>query len=540
VSADWEAPVRARLRGKRVEAYEDLADAHLALGRPRDASASAELALEIDRTRESAYRRLMTAHYAAGEQDAALAAYERCRRVLADELGVDPLPETMTLHERILRRVPIAVSSARATERVRGLPFVAREAERIALEAAIARAAQERLLVLVVGEAGAGKTRLVREAVTRRSDIAVLATRCYEREGELPFQPIRDALGDRAPQARIDVAPDEGRRALIEAYANAVLAAAEGRPLVWTIDDVQWADGSTLDVLHFVLRRSADARIAVVAAGRHDELPPEHYVTRLLTDLRREGRGERIALVPLAADDVVALARATGLSSDRAVAIHARSGGNAFFVTELLMALRRGSTSLPETARDAVLARTHVLPADAREVLNAAAVLGGRFQASEVAGVSGLELDSAVRALGLLETHDLVRPITPAEHEIVHDLVRESVYEDIPAAVRGELHRRAIDAVAAARGEPAASLICYHAEIASDADCAFACATMAGERALADFAGNEAIASFDRALRQPSDVASRQRCLTLRAEAKRRLGLLDDAKADVAAAAALG
>jgi DNA-binding SARP family transcriptional activator len=538
-SAEWEA-LRTRLRRKRVEAYEDLADAHLSLGRPRDASASAERAVEIDPTRESAYRRLMTAHYAAGEQDAALAAYERCRNILADELGVNPLPETMTLHERILQRVPIAVRSASATNAVPGLPFVGREAERIALEAAIARAAQDRVLVLVVGEAGAGKTRLVTESVARRSDIAVLATRCYERERELPFQPIREVLGDRAPEPRTDAAADEARRSLIEAYAAAVLAAADGRPLVWTIDDVQWADVSTLDVLHFVLRRSTGAHVAVVAAGRQDELPPEHSVMRLLMDLRREGHGERIALMPLAADDVVALARATGMSSERAVAVHSRSGGNAFFVTELLMALRRGSTSLPETARDAVLARTHVLPEEAREALRAAAVLGGRFQAIEVAAVSRLDTDAVARALGALEAHDLVRPIARAEFELVHDLVRDSVYGDIPAAVRAELHRRAIEALMVARGESAASLICYHAELAGDAECAFGCAVKAGEHALADFAGNEAIASFDRALRQPSDAASRQRCLTLRAEAKRRLGLLDAADADIAAAAALG
>src|SRR5260370_14057316 len=91
-SADWAEPLRVRLRAKRVDALDDLADAFLAPGRQRDAAATAERAIELERTRESAYRRLMTARYTAGEQDAALAAYERCRHALSAELRVHPLP----------------------------------------------------------------------------------------------------------------------------------------------------------------------------------------------------------------------------------------------------------------------------------------------------------------------------------------------------------------------------------------------------------------------------------------------------------------
>ena len=541
LSVDWEEPLRARLRGRRVAALEDLVDAYLSLGRPRDASATAERALEIDRTRESAYRRLMTAHYAAGEQDAALAAYERCRRALSEELGVDPLPETMSLHERILRRAPIAVSDLHPSSPApAGLRFVARAAERIAAEATVARAAQECVFMLVVGEPGAGKTRFAHEVLGQRTDVALLATRCYELERDLPFSPLREALGDRTPASRTDLPPDEGRAALIQAYAHAVLATAQGRPLVWSIDDVQWADRSTLDVLHFVARRAQGARVAIVAIGREDELQPDHPIVRLAIDMRREGRAERVALMPLEPADVLTLARASGISAERAASVHARSGGNAFFATELIAALRRGSTSLPETARDAILARTHALSANGRAAIQAAAVLGGRFRPREVAGIAQLDDDAAARALGELEGHDLLRPLNPAEYELAHELVREAVYGDIPQAMRTEMHARAIDVISETRGWDGASLVCYHAELAQNAECAFACAAHVGERALADNAGNEALASFDRALSQPSDPESRRRCLTLRAEAKRRLGMLEDAAADLTAAAALG
>ncbi len=539
--AEWAAPLRVRLRARRIEALEDLADALVALGRAREAIGVTQRAVEVEPTRESAYRRLMTAHYAAGEQDAALAAYERCRRVLSEELGVDPLPETMSLHERILRRAPIAIPGSRVTDRAHlGSPFVGRIAERIAAEAAIARVAHESVLVLVVGEPGAGKTRLASEVLRDRDDVAVLRTRCYELERDLPYRPLRDALGDRAPSPRTDVTPDEGRAALIEGYARAILAAAHGRPLVWSIDDVQWADRSTLDVLHFVARRAPDAHVAIVAIGRVDELPPEHPLVRLATDMRREGKGERIALMPLGPADVAALAVASGIPAERAVTVHQRSGGNAFFATELIAALRRGSTSLPETARDAILARTHSLSAGARAAIEAASVLGGRFQPREVAGVAQLDEDASARALGELEGHDLLRPLSPTEHELAHDIVREAVYGDIAATLRTAMHARAIEVISETRGWDGASLVCYHAELAANAECAFACAAHIGEQALADHAGREAVANFDRALRQPSDPESRKRCLTLRAEAKRRLGLLQDADDDLAAAASLG
>jgi len=520
----------------RAEVADDLADAYLALGRPRDAAAVAERALELEPTRESAYRRLMSARYASGEQDAALAAYERCRRALSDELGVDPLPETMTLHERILRREPIAISGARATKRQRlELPFVARGPERIALAATIARSSEECVLALVLGEPGAGKTRLVEEALRARTDVVVLQTRCYELERDVAFAPLRGSLPGQV------TAPDQaGRGELVARYAEAVLTHAHGRPLVWSIDDVQWADHSTIEVLHHLARRAPGARLAVIATGRAEELRAEHPFMRLLTDLRRDGRAERLALMPLTLDDVTSLLRASGTTAQRARMIHERSGGNAFFASELIGAARRGDVALPETARDAVLARTHVLGPETRAAIEAAAVLGGRFQLREIADVAAIDRDAAARAVGDLEAHEFARPRGATEYAVVHDLVREAVYDDIPTAVRRELHGRAIGAVDGARGADGASLICYHAELAGDRECAFACALQEGERALAAHASREAVANLDRALAQADDVDAKRRCLTLRAQAKRELGLVDAAEADAAAAATLG
>lgn len=533
--AEWIDGGRQRLRSLRSDVFDELADAYVALARPREAADVAERAISLEPTRESAYRRLMTARYAAGEQDAALAAYARCRQVLSDELGVDPLPETMRLHERIVRGEPIAVPGTHGSARTHRA-FVARDPDRITLDATIARAASECVFALVLGEPGAGKTRLVDEVLRARSDVTVVATRCFALERDMPFQPLREALGDRAPSAE----SAEARGDLVARYARTLISEAHGRPLVWSIDDIQWADVSTIAVFHHVALRMPTAQVAIVATGRSEDLPPEHPVIATLTELRRQQRGERLALAPLSLEDVTALARAHHVGTEQARSIYTRSGGNAFFATELLALARRGDRSLPPTARDAVLARSHLLSADAQAALRAAAVLGGRFQAREVAEIASLEADPAARALGELETHELLAaPATP-EFVLAHDLVREAVYDDIPAAVRSHLHGRAINAVDGARGAAGASLICYHAELAGDRECAFACALSEGERALAAHAGAEALANLDRALLHANELDATRRCLSLRAEAKRVLGLLAEAEADQAAAAALG
>ena len=137
---EWAVGPRGRLRERHLAAREDQADALTIGGRARDAISLLERVLEGDRCREGAYRRLMLAHYLAGEQGGALRAYERCRSVLEDELGVDPLPETMALHERILRREVAAPKPARTeTCAPAGLPFVGRAAERALIDAALTR-----------------------------------------------------------------------------------------------------------------------------------------------------------------------------------------------------------------------------------------------------------------------------------------------------------------------------------------------------------------------------------------------------------------
>ena len=353
--AEWIDGGRQRLRSLRSDVFDELADAYVALARPREAADVAERAISLEPTRESAYRRLMTARYAAGEQDAALAAYARCRQVLSDELGVDPLPETMRLHERIVRGEPIAVPGKHGSARTHRA-FVARDPDRITLDATIARAASECVFALVLGEPGAGKTRLVDEVLRARSDVTVVTTRCFALERDMPFQPLREALGDRAPSAESAGA----RGDLVARYARALISEAHGRPLVWSIDDIQWADVSTVAVFHHVALRMPTAQVAIVATGRSEDLPPEHPVIGTLTELRRQQRGDRLALAPLSLEDVTALARAHHVGIEQARSIYTRSGGNAFFATELLALARRGDRSLPPTARDAALARSHL------------------------------------------------------------------------------------------------------------------------------------------------------------------------------------
>jgi DNA-binding SARP family transcriptional activator len=558
----WAVGRRERLRERRRSALEDLGESLVGLGRPREAIAPLEQIIADDPLREGAYRGLMRAHYAAGEQSEALRAYERCRRALDEELGVDPLPETMSLHERILRREPLSFTAVAATAREE-LPFVGRAHERAAADEAITRARGGATLIAIVAEAGGGKSRFVREVLALRTDVAMLGCRCYEVERDVPFRPLVAALTDRlrssgdtdgllralgplAPwaaevidalrEARPDLAhPPEtpapqSRARIVEALARAIVSLARGRTLVLTLDDAQWADGSTLDVVHHLLRRMPEAPVMLLATARTEDLGGEHPLARLIVDMEREGHALRVALPPFTREEIERLLRATGVGHEHAGEIERRSAGNPFFVSELV----RAPSATPATVQDAIVGRVAVLPPGARDLLQAAAVLGSRCTLDVAAAVAGRTPADAAGEIDTLVARHLLRALEGGlELAFAHDIVRESVYAALPPGRRLALHRSAASALESV--DPAE--VGYHAERAGDAPRAFRFGLRAGEQALRAHALREALAHLDRAVRAADDptidAGDRRRCIALRAEVRHELGRSDEARADL-------
>ncbi|MFI5325865.1 MAG: AAA family ATPase [Candidatus Rokuibacteriota bacterium] len=343
-------------------------------------------------------------------------------------------------------------------------------------------------LVLLGGEAGVGKTSLVRH-FTRSlpPKVRSLWGACDPLSLPRPLGPL------------VDVAPDLGESfaRLLDLGAPrarlfaAVLDSLQVAMHVLVFEDVHWADDATLDLLRYLGRRLDTTRSLLIATYRDDEVGPKHPLRVVLGDLATSACVRRLLLEPLTADGVRLLAGSSGID---AADLHRRTGGNPFFVTEVLAA---GGASLPPTLRDAVLARAARLGPPARHALEAAAVLGARFDPlllHEVAAADDAALEECL-ASGTLRRDG-------AAVAFRHELAREAVLGSILPARAKALHQEAL----AARRRKAGSrddlaTLAHHAEAAGDRGAVLELAPAAARRAAALRSHREAAAQYGRALR---------------------------------------
>jgi predicted ATPase len=343
--------------------------------------------------------------------------------------------------------------------------LVGRATELAAIDEARARAAAgEPAVVLLAGEAGIGKTRLAAEAAGHAEAAGSLVLRgaCVELGGEgLPFAPIVDALRalvqsvgperldsllgpSRADLARLLPQLDPVGQAqplesgttarLFDSILGLVGRLAAEQPLVLLIEDLHWADRSTLDLLAFLVRALRDERVLVLLTYRSDELHRRHPLRPLLAELDRLRRVQRCELRRFDRTDVAAqLAGILGERPNETLVerVFARSDGNAFLVEEVLDLARDGGADvLPESLRDVLLARTDRLSDATRHVLQVAAVGGRRVPHALLGAVAGLpdgELDAALREA--VERH--VMEVDGDGYAFRHALLRDAIYDDL-------------------------------------------------------------------------------------------------------------
>ncbi len=350
-------------------------------------------------------------------------------------------------------------------------------------------------VVFVAGEAGAGKTMLLREfcaALPREAD-AHWAT-CEALATPRPLGPLLDlatGLGDELmEQVAAGGAPHD--------VAASLLRQAEGRsPSVVVIEDVHWADEATLDVLRLVAGRAGGVPLLLLVSYRSDQVARTGPLRLLLGELPSTDAVARLEVPPLSADAVAALAEPVGVNP---VALFARTGGNAFFVTEALAA---ADAALPDTIRDAVLARSARLSPSARLLLDAVAVIPGRTEVWLLDALQTLPAGAVDECL-----HAGMLTADGAAIAFRHELARLAVEESLPPDRRVDLHRRALQALGAER-EPAR--LAHHAEGAGDAAAVLRFAVAAAEQASAFSAHREAAEQYARALRFAGDLAQPER-----------------------------
>jgi DNA-binding SARP family transcriptional activator/tetratricopeptide (TPR) repeat protein len=552
--ADWSESARRDADDLRRQAWHLLAMASLVTGDDQTARRMATAAVELDPFDEQAHRDLMRALVADGKTSAALDTYVALATRLREELGTDPDAETAALQLAILRNGALPGEAPERAPRPSSSAVLAgREREIAMLENAWASGGTGTpQLVMVAGEPGIGKTRLLFEAASlaERTGGLALATRCHPAERSLFLQPLVDLfapllmgmsgpriaelVGDSSeawaslvPELRdtlgvLEVpraAPDVERRRAYDAIAVCLRNLARKHPVLLAVDDLQDAGAATIDLLRYLVRHLAGSRVVLLGSVRTEG---EAEVARL-SDL-----AVRIELGPLSAAAVSALAAAAGLG-EQGARVMARTSGHPLSVVETLRALATGDTGVPESLAEAVLARVGRLTDAGQVAAGAAAILGGRVDAPTLAGL--LE-DSEVATVLACEHLVRVRLLVPTGscYEFANDLIRDVVLNALPVPLAHAYHRRAADLLAD-RPESMAE----HASAVGDNERAAHGWLLAGKAAMRRSAVEDALGLFDRAL-EAAELSGHQglpaRILLARARAREAMtdytGALED------------
>ncbi|MBA3340633.1 MAG: AAA family ATPase, partial [Gemmatimonadaceae bacterium] len=408
-------------------------------------------------------------------------------------------------------------------------------------------------VVLLGGDAGVGKSRLIRDLKNEATGhrVRIIEGRCSSTESSVPYAPLMDALrfrlargegeaaarmlgplrvilapvfpqleGDAtAAEHEVERHPDRPFELIFSVFER--LAAEE--PMLLVLEDVHWADQTSLELLHHLARRSHSLRLLLVATYRSDELHATHPLRRLFGGLGRDRIGVEMRLEPLTREETTEMLRRV-LAADPdpafATAIWRWTEGNPFFVEELLTVLSEAALlepnapavaalerlRLPVTVSEAVLARARAMGPRAFETLSAAAVIGRTFEFDDLCAVLGVTEEELITVIEQLVAHQLLREEPDGHGErysFPHALMQEAFYESIISRRRRILHRRtaaALERRAAQRSPTRLDELAYHFRLGGEPERAYEYARLAGDEAVRLRAWDDAAAHYEHAL----------------------------------------
>lgn len=421
----------------------------------------------IDPFNEQSHAALIRLLTSAGRQQDAIRQYEHCRSVFERELGTRP-GAAVEDARRAIGKAP-AVPDLKVAAPTAASPFVGREAD-------LERIATTGEPILILGEPGIGKTRLLEEIRKGRHG---LYGRAFAAEVIRPYGVWIDALGN------FPVESDRTR--LFEAVAQLLDGVA-----VIEIDDLQWIDEASAALLHYVARSTA---AKIVCAARVGEIDDNPHAKLLACEMHI------IPLGPLSDEDTRKI-----VSDERAVKA---SGGNPLFAL--------WSAADPGDARARIMSRLDLLDGASRETVCWAAAVGRQFDAEIVGRASGMAAGEMLSSLDRLERLAIIRPAGDRSYDFGHDLVRDAAYQMISGPRRTLVHRQ----IARALGEShdpegvLAGEIVHHAALAADHDTAAAAAVVAGNRCLRLFAYSEALSVARLGLQMTQDIERQMELLAI-------------------------
>lgn len=352
--------------------------------------------------------------------------------------------------------------------------------------------------VLVAGEAGVGKTVLVRRFTGNQPNVRVISGACDPLFTPHPLSPLLDiatAVGGELEQVV------EGGRSPHEVAVALVAELRRKKPTVLVIEDIHWADEATLDVIRLLRRQINQVPTLVLATYRDDELTRGHPLRMVLGDLQPSEGAARLKLAPLSAAAVAQLAEPYGIDADE---LHHKTGGNPFFIAEVLAA---GRKQIPDTIRDAVLARVARLSDGAQALAEAVAVVPPQAELWLLEALAAHQMDRLEECIasGIL----VPQPVAVAfRHELARLAIAESTMPDRTLS----LQRAALSALSnPPSGELDVTRLAHHAEAAGDAEAVLRFAPIAAVRATSAGAHREAAAQYARALRFSRGISGRSK-----------------------------
>jgi DNA-binding SARP family transcriptional activator/tetratricopeptide (TPR) repeat protein len=533
---DWCVAERERLRQVWLGALDRYSQILQAEGKVSDALTVVQTWTNAEPFDESAQRRLMSLYALSGERAKAIQTYHSFARSLVTELDTEPLPETQALLHSIqsggapAEAEPLAVVPAPSrtrsprTESFSILPFIGRKSEIETLESAYGAAARGTGgIVLVTGEAGIGKTRLLQEYMASRPDFSGLQSACYELDSMVPFAPLRQALETSPllgglseahfplswaatiipnfpglaryfPQVNFPSHQVDGAT-VREALVNLIVYLSEcsPAPMQLILDDLHWADTPTWELLASLTRRVTSAHLLIIGLLRLEDLPVERRT--LLRTIQRSDSLLTLDLPRLSPLETADLARQ--LSPREAgdsiffQRLYQETEGNPFFIVETVRAIQETGgikpplpvTSIPNSIQRVIEARLDRLGTDSREALACAAAIGRSFTYPLLQEILGNPSEKLISFIEEWLQRGLVLEGTQG-YDFRHDKFRQVAYAGLSRARREYIHGRIADVLEHTIPPADVTMLAYHYARSNQPLKALPYLTQAGEQAL--------------------------------------------------------
>lgn len=512
VYEDWINPLREQYSQRMFQAMERLTSKLQTLGRFEEAIQFIHKQIEFDPYNEAVHRNLISLYYQNQERNQAVRHYNELVALLDQELGIPPMPETEDLIEAIqqgsyqagqvstlVRKEPDSLQKIDHS-----IPLIGREAEISNLDDTLEQVHERQgNFLLITGESGIGKTRLVQEFLDRHQNLNVVSVLCHELDINSPYTPIREMLekampilpeersiSSRSLSAVISIAPalrqkypntPNGHNPAHISYQDALLDLfsqipdlAENHALVMIIDNLQWADSLSWNLLAQFARQLRSYPILLIGLCRNEDLLAERQ--QLIRTFHRNQLVKEIALPRLNPIQTKRIAEqilpSTHLDDEFYIQLHNETEGIPLFIIEMLKSQKESGRPLgikalsaqqgvPAGIRQIIDSRLDRLSNECKDVLASAAVIGREFTFSFLAEISDLSPEDIIIYLEEIGNRGLIREVDQG-YDFSHDKIRQVAYNNLSKARRQYYHRRVAEALERAIPPASPATLAHH------------------------------------------------------------------------------